>query len=96
MDDIAEQDVKVCRDSSGKRVPDSHCGKQWPGATTSHGAHFWYLGAGSKVPPVGQKLAAGSATPLAGKTYAAASDTSIRRGGFGSTGRSTTVVAVRS
>lgn len=96
QDDIADADVKVCRDSGGKRVPDSHCGQQWPGASTSHGAHFWYLAAGSKVPALGQSVAAGSAKPLPGKSYAMASEQNVRRAGFGSTARSTTVVAVRS
>lgn len=96
QDELAEADVKVCRDKTGTRVPDSHCGQQWAGATTSPGAHFWYIGRGGKIPGVGQKLAAGSATRRAGVSYAAPSDSTVRRAGFGSTSRSSTVVAVHS
>ncbi len=96
QDDVAESDVKVCRDKTGKRVPDSHCGQQWAGATTSPGAQFWYIGRGGRIPGRGQKVTAGSVTPKAGVSYAAASDSTVRRAGFGSTGRSSTVVAVHS
>lgn len=94
-EDVAESDVKVCRDATGKRVPDAHCGKQWAGASTSPGAHFWYIGRGGTVPQIGSKFAGGSAQPKAGVSYAAVSDSTVRRGGFGGTSRST-VVAVHS
>lgn len=85
--EYADQDVKVCGNSSGKRIPDRECeGKDWPGATQrSAGAHWFFIARGSPVPGIGGRLTSGSTTARSGASYARASD--VARGGFGNSAR---------
>ncbi len=75
--DVAERDLAICRDASGRRIADSGCGG-------SHGGTgFYYLARGSRVPVIGEPVSGGSDTPRAGVGYARASAATVTRGGFG-------------
>lgn len=76
--DVAERDLAICRDASGRRVADSGCGTGHAG-----GGGFYYLGRGARVPAIGEPVEGGSATPRAGTSYARASAATVSRGGFG-------------
>jgi hypothetical protein len=98
------EDVQaVCTDNSGTVVNDQDCDESY---LTSHGAHydsgsgFWILplalgggqyrynygGAG----PVGTKVSGGSYTRPSGANISTKSGTSVQRGGFGISGKSST------
>ena len=78
--DVAERDLAICRDGSGRRVADSGCGSGHGGMG---GAGFYYLARGSRVPAVGEPVSGGSGTPVRGVSYARASAATVTRGGFG-------------
>ena len=83
--DIAEQDVRVCRDAQGRRVADRNCS----GGGGSGGGHGWYyLGRGSAVARVGERVSGGSIAPSYGRSYSPASSATVTRGGLGLSGRS--------
>ncbi|WP_353205586.1 hypothetical protein [Sphingomonas sp.] len=83
---VADTDVAVCRDASGKRVEDVRCARSGGGGggLAMAGFAWYYLGRGSTVPRVGEALAGGSSSPRAGVGYARASSATVSRGGFGS------------
>ena len=79
---VADADLALCRDASGRRVADAQCGR----GTNGHGggaAGWYYLARGSTVPRLGEALAGGSTSPRAGVGYARASSATVSRGGFG-------------
>lgn len=86
---VANTDVAVCRDASGKRTADANCPRGGGHAGLGAGAAAWYFMArGSAVPRVGEALSGGSASPRAGVGYARASSATVSRGGFGGSARS--------
>lgn len=81
--DTADSDVRVCRDTQGRRVEDHNC------RSGGSGAHGWYyLGRGSAVARVGERVSGGSIAPSYGHSYSPASSANVTRGGLGLSGRS--------
>lgn len=63
--DVAERDLAICRDGSGRRVADTGCG-------TGHGGMgmgYYYLARGSRVPAISEPVSGGSGAPRAGVGY---------------------------
>lgn len=79
----ADQPTRVCADSSGRRTEDGNCNRATRAGGGS-GAHFYYLGRGSRVPRIGERATGGSMNPSAGVAYAPAR--TVTRGGFGRSG----------
>ena len=86
---VADTDVAICRDASGKRTADTNCPRGGGhGAILGAGAAGWYyMARGSAVPRVGEAVTGGSTTPRAGVSYARASSATVSRGGFGGSAR---------
>ncbi|MGA1852937.1 hypothetical protein [Sphingobium yanoikuyae] len=82
--DTADRDVRVCRDAQGRRVEDRNC--SWGGSGGGHG--WYYLGRGSAVARVGERVGGGSIAPSYGHSYSPASSANVTRGGLGLSGRS--------
>ena len=81
---VADTDVAVCRDASGKRADDASCERGGSGGHAAMAGFAWYyLARGSVVPRMGEALGGGSASPRAGTGYARASSATVSRGGFG-------------
>lgn len=85
---VANTDVAVCRDASGKRTADADCPRGGGhGAMIAGAAGWYYMTRGSAVPRVGEALSGGSSIPRAGIGYARASSATVSRGGFGGSAR---------
>ena len=77
------QDVRVCADASGWRLPDDDCTRYSTGGGGSGG---WLYINGGGAPAVGERVQGGSTFPKAGARYGAAPEGGIGRGGFGGSG----------
>lgn len=94
----ASQDVAVCVDKDGKRVPDGQCPRQQfaSGHPYPAGSPFlwYYIGRSQALPYYGDVVRGGGYRPAAGRSYFRAPSvtsmtrsTAIARGGFGSSAR---------
>jgi len=77
--------IKHCVDENGVVVPDAQCNGVGGGGNGTHVPFRWYYGGGRVFTP-GTRVTGGSYVPSSGHTYSTPS--TVTRGGFGSTGRS--------
>lgn len=75
---IANQPVRYCTDSAGRRVADANCGNG------GGGGHYYYAGKGAAVPAIGEAARGGAYQPASGVRYGGAE--AVTRGGFGRSG----------